>query len=131
MICANAFKHISPKQNFSYKGRSRKTRLGHFKKQGLVQDHHVIPRQHRNHPRLISIDFNINSSQNLVAMPTPKFIKHLRSDRYSHAGGHVKYNALVLHMLNTGKDVNLILQELKQEIRFSTGKLPNESKHLC
>lgn len=130
MSCANAIKItiVTTTCNFRYKGSSRRKHLGHYKKLGLVQDHHVIPQQHRKHPSLHQ--FDIHSSQNLVVLPTPEFMHLLRPDRYSHSGGHKKYNALVLRMLNTGQDVHEILDILKRELRFSTGKLLHNEKHL-
>ena len=125
MSCANAIITLC---KFRYRGLSRRKHLGSYKKQGLIQDHHVIPQQHKNHPSLKQ--FDIHSSQNLVVLPTPKYMSSLRPDRYSHSGGHDKYNSLVLSMLNTGWDVQEILDTLKRELRFSTGKLPHIDKNL-
>lgn len=61
---------------------------------GLVNDHHVIPKQFRNHPVVKTTKFDINGNFNLVIMPTshgitelnmdPKTIPHTNHPRYNH-----------------------------------------------
>ena len=50
---------------------------------GLVQDHHVIPKQFKAHPIIRKTGYDVNESSNIVMMPTPigkRFMK-VRSDR--------------------------------------------------
>ena len=44
---------------------------------GYVNDHHVIPKEHRNHRILQIIDFDIHSNFNLFIMPTKKHLLSL------------------------------------------------------
>ena len=64
---------------------------------GLVQDHHAIPRQWREHPVVRAVNYDFNSSDNIVMMPTPLAFKcmNIRRDRLVHYGGHKKYNLYV------------------------------------
>lgn len=66
-----------------------------FHLDGLVQIHHVFPRQFRNHPTLEG--FDVDSMENLVLMPTKRASArlHLRDDRLIHDGGHTSYNRYV------------------------------------
>lgn len=72
----------------------------HFKKirtkfdlQGMVQIHHIIPRQFRNHPVLKG--FDMESGLNLIFMPTELGKQHLNTMRPTHSGGHSQYNKFV------------------------------------
>ena len=73
-----------------------------------VQDHHVIPKQWRKHPCVTRYDYDINHSKNIIMMPTPlglyKF--DLRQERYTHDGGHYKYNMYVEEMLTSINGIN-------------------------
>lgn len=63
----------------------------------LVQDHHAIPVQWREHPVVRAVNYDFNGSDNIVMMPTPKGKETLnvRLDRLVHYGGHWKYNLYV------------------------------------
>lgn len=63
----------------------------------LVQDHHAIPMQWREHPVVRAVNYDFNGSDNIVMMPTPKGkqILNVRPDRLVHYGGHKKYNLYV------------------------------------
>ena len=63
-----------------------------FGLQGLVQVHHIYPRQFRNHPSLHGLD--VQDAENLLLMPTHRGTKVLRlhSSRLVHDGGHNAYN---------------------------------------
>ena len=66
-----------------------------FHLEGLVQIHHVYPRQFRNHPSLSG--FDVESAENLMLMPTRRGADcmRLRGDRLIHDGGHLGYNRFV------------------------------------
>ncbi len=66
-----------------------------FDLHGLVQVHHIYPRQFRNHPLLRNYD--INDKKNLVLMPTKKGeqLLNIRDDRLIHDGGHASYNRYI------------------------------------
>lgn len=57
---------------FRYRGWDRKV----FKKNknyiGYVNDHHIIPKQHKNHYIIKNTNYDINGNFNLIIMPTKK-----------------------------------------------------------
>ena len=63
----------------------------------LVQDHHCIPYQYRNHKLLIQTNFNVNCSRNILMMPTRLGIKelNLHPNTLIHDGGHPAYNKFI------------------------------------
>lgn len=62
---------------------------------GLAQIHHVIPREHRDHPVVVDAGMHIDCKYNLVLMPTNSGAIRMRPDRYVHDGGHRAYNTFV------------------------------------
>lgn len=62
-----------------------------FHLRGLVQIHHIYPRQFRNHPVLRHYD--VDDASNLMYMPTRAGVEALRTrpDRLVHDGGHPSY----------------------------------------
>ena len=70
---------------------------------GLVQDHHVIPKQWRNHAVIKRAEYDLHSSCNLVMMPTPRAmsVMNLRRDRLVHYKGHPNYNKYVKFYLDS------------------------------
>lgn len=62
---------------------------------GLAQIHHVIPREHRDHPVVLGANMHIDCRFNLVLMPTNAGAIRMRPNRYVHDGGHRAYNAYV------------------------------------
>ena len=73
----------------------------------LVQDHHCIPYQYRNHKLLMQTNFNINCSRNILMMPTRLGIKelNLHPNTLIHDGGHPAYNKFI------GKNLEKIYRE--------------------
>ena len=72
---------------------------------GNVNDHHVIPKQYRNHPLLKEIEYDIDSRFNLLIMPTNKGIKslNLHPNTIYHSP-HPRYN----------KQAKVVLDEIYQ-----------------
>ena len=93
---------------------------------GLVEDHHIIPRQFRNHPTIEKFKYDINASNNLILMP--RFLyKNLRSNRIAHNGNHPAYNAYVENVLNCikhQKDLDDFVDFLKIACRFRPQDIP-------
>ena len=100
-----------------------------FKLKGLVQIHHVIPRQFSNHPALEN--FNVDAENNLIFMPTVRGAQqmHLRPDRLIHDGGHSQYNRYVgryleevSHLPSMLRDrrINDTVDNLRSEMRRHT-----------
>ena len=67
----------------------------------LVQDHHIIPKQWKKHKLIKNINFDINSSNNLIIMPTQKTFLYFNLDPNirTHYIGHPKYNIYVKETL--------------------------------
>lgn len=94
-----------------------------------VQDHHVIPKQWRRHPSVLRFGYDVNSSQNLIMMPTyyGHYKFELRSQRYTHDGGHHKYNVYVGLMLDCIQDEDefeYFICFLKKTLRRGEDNIP-------
>jgi hypothetical protein len=90
--------------SWNYNSQTRKAfRRRHGVVSDFVQDHHVIPKQWRKHPSVLRFGLDINSSQNLIMMPTAygKYRFRLRPERYTHDGGHHKYNVYTKEILDS------------------------------
>jgi len=70
-----------------------------FNLEGMVQIHHIIPRQFRNHPVLKG--FDIEDGQNFIFLPTLVGKKQLNTIRPIHDGGHSEYNKFVGRHIET------------------------------
>jgi|TARA_B000000475_G_C15990183_1_gene444734 hypothetical protein len=81
-----------------------KVRWGLYGK-GLVEDHHIIPKQFKKHPIVVKAGYDIDAGSNLIMLPTRlgKFILHVREDRLIHEGIHTGYNKYIESMLNSIK----------------------------
>ena len=80
---------------------------------GVVQVHHIIPKQHQSHPAVKCANFDVDSSQNLMFLPVHK--SSIRTNRLVHDGGHIKYNTYVLSELNKP---NVHVYDLSKELRY-------------
>ena len=119
---------------FRYRGADRKIFKNKFN--GYVHDHHVIPKQHKNHPVIKITGYDINSNFNLFIMPTKKGIIKLNLDPetiFHHP--HPKYNKYVKYELNymylkynnnNEMEYNLWLfvNYLKQNLRINKDNIP-------
>ena len=93
----------------------------------LVQIHHIIPREFRNHPAIIDSGYNIEDGYNLVFLPTRMGVNglNLHIDRPIHYGGHLLYNRYVGACLDemlagdktNGEDLCRFNRELRQNMR--------------
>jgi hypothetical protein len=84
----------------------------------LVQDHHCIPRQFRNHKLIREIYFDVNCSRNILIMPTRLGVKELNLDPNTlvHEGGHPRYNKYVGSQLEKINDEYDTLDEKRYQI---------------
>ena len=68
---------------------------------GNVNDHHVIPKQHHNHPLLKKIGYDINGRFNILIMPIKIGIYNLNLHPNTiYHGPHPKYNEKVKRNLD-------------------------------
>tara|TARA_A100001015_G_C14634874_1_gene573123 strand:- start:29 stop:409 length:381 start_codon:yes stop_codon:yes gene_type:complete len=121
---------------FRYKGLDRrihKIQKGYI---GFVQDHHIIPKQHRKHPVILENKFDINSNNNIFIMPNKKGIIKFRMDPRTlvHDGPHHLYNCYVgekLDEIYNYKDMEtqsyylwLFVGFLKNNLRINSQNIP-------
>ena len=64
---------------------------------GFIDIHHIVPRQHRNHPTLQAFNYDVEAGYNFCFMPTraAENVLLLRDGRPIHYGGHPRYNQIV------------------------------------
>jgi hypothetical protein len=92
---------INPNSIFRYRGNDRKIFKIWKGYQGFINDHHIIPREHRNHPLIQKTQFDINGNFNLFIMPInkakDKFNLHPNTQYHTN---HPKYNRYVKNKLD-------------------------------
>ena len=66
--------------------------------QELVQVHHIIPLEWKDHSNLF--DYDVYSGYNLMFLPTRKGKEVINTMRRIHDGGHRKYNMFVKEQLD-------------------------------
>lgn len=81
---------------------------------GLVQDHHIIPRQFS---KRVSID--IDTSKNLIMLPTSYGKLFLNTSRPIHENGHPKYNKYIKQLLDQNFTEDLIIAFIRHELLTS------------
>ena len=96
---------------------------------GVIEDHHVIPKQWKNHAVVKKFGYDIDGSANIIMMPTKVGLDvlNVRRNRMTHNGCHVKYNRYVGTLLDTikTKDDLLYLRDfLKGVCRFNHDIIP-------
>mgnify|MGYP006242313703 FL=1 len=90
--------HYKPEYDeYRYGSTQRKVYKKYKNYTNLVQDHHIIPKQWKKHKLIRTINFDINSSNNLIIMPTPKTFLYFNfnSNLRTHYVGHPSYNCLL------------------------------------
>jgi len=98
-----------------------------FNLHDLVEIHHIIPRQLKNHPTIVLSNYDIENGYNLMFLPSNKGkeLLKLHDDRPIHTGGHIAYNYYLKGRLDTMLDQKKIdkidlynlNKELRQELR--------------
>lgn len=86
----------SPKTRFQQVRKSRNL-------QGLVDIHHIIPKQCHNHPTIRMSKYDIENGYNLMFLPTLAGsikIKNLHFSRPIHMNSHKNYNKFVIEVLD-------------------------------
>ena len=93
----------------------------------MVEDHHVIPKEFRNHIIIKKYKYNISSSNNIMMMPNKKGIELLNTNRLLHSGGHLKYNKYVkneLNKINNEEELYQLLNYLKSQMNGNSENIP-------
>lgn len=99
---------------------------------GLIEVHHIVPRQFKRHPTIIFSNYDIENGYNLIFLPNKKgenklYIHH---DRPIHNNGHIKYNQYVKEKLDNifdNRDKKDSLQHLMCELNI---ELRDNMRHL-
>jgi hypothetical protein len=78
---------------------------------GLVQDHHIIPRQFS---RRVNID--IDESKNLIMLPTSYGKLLLNTSRPIHENGHPRYNKYIGQLLDKNLTEEFIIISIRQQL---------------
>lgn len=69
---------------------------------GLIEIHHIVPRQFKRHPTVILSNYDIENGYNFIFLPNKKGEKilNIHSDRPIHNNGHMEYNYYVKEKLD-------------------------------
>lgn len=86
---------------------------------GLVQDHHIIPREFKN---ILNYDSSklinsIDSSKNLMIMPTRYGKLFIKTNRSIHENGHKYYNKYIYNLIIQNNSIDFIIPYVKQQLR--------------
>lgn len=86
---------------------------------GLVQDHHIIPREFKN---ILNYDSSklinsIDSSKNLIIMPTRYGKLFIKTNRSIHENGHKYYNKYIYSLIVQNNSIDFIIPYVKQQLR--------------
>ena len=93
---------------------------------GLIEIHHIIPRQFKRHPTILFSNYDIENGYNLILLPNKKGEKllNIHYDRPIHNNGHIQYNNYVKKRLdyifndrNREENIEQIMCELNIELR--------------
>ena len=86
-----------------------------FGLRGLVEIHHIIPREFATHPTITRAGYDIEDGHNMMFMPSAAGGHVLQTHRPVHSGGHRTYNRWVGEELNA--NLNATSPEHVTELR--------------
>lgn len=112
--------YVCNSYKYYYGSDNRKYIKKRFNVYGLVEDHHIIPKQFRNHPKLKKYNFNISHPSNIMLMPNKLGVYFLYTNRMLHTGGHPQYNKFVgkiLEKVDNEDDLKELIWFLRYSIR--------------
>ena len=86
---------------------------------GLVQDHHIIPRQFRNklNYKTSKLIDSIDSSKNLIILPTRYGRLFINTNRSIHENGHKYYNEYIYSLIKNNFSIDDIIISVRKELR--------------
>lgn len=105
---------------FNYGTIGRKLIKEKFKLNNLVESHHIIPKEFKNHAILKQTNFNVSKNYNIIFMPTYLGKIKLNTLRPIHSGGHIPYNIYVkfcLDQIKNDQELFNFLVFLKKTLR--------------
>lgn len=98
-----------------------------YRIQGLVEDHHIIPKQFTKHHILEKYNYNISAPYNIMMLPNKKGQEFLNTNRLLHSGGHSKYNKYVeekLEDIENEEDLDNLVQYLRLQMYGNPYNIP-------
>lgn len=78
---------------------------------GLVQDHHIIPRQFSQR-----VNIDVDESKNLIMLPTSYGKLFLNTSRPIHENGHPQYNKYIRQLLDQNLTEEFIINLMRQKL---------------
>jgi len=112
---------------FRYGTVSRRNFKARYNLKGLVEDHHIIPKQWRKHYILLDNGYDVAESYNIMMMPNEEGKNVLNTKRLVHSGGHKKYNEYVKEKLSEVKSVEQLhdlVRHLRRNMRGNPDDIP-------
>ena len=91
---------------FRYGGKYRKKYKRANYKQGLIEDHHIIPKQFVNHEIVKKVNFDVACSNNLLIMPSRLAKPIIKDETIIYHKSHHYYNNYVCQQLELIKSKN-------------------------
>ena len=82
---------------------------------GLVQDHHIIPRQFSNR-----VNIDVDALKNLIMLPTSHGKLFLNTSKPIHENGHPKYNKYIEYLLDQNFTEEFIIIFIRQQFLNNT-----------
>jgi hypothetical protein len=104
---------------YHYGSYFRKQIKERYKIRGLVEDHHIIPKEFKRHPIIIIYEYNLSEPKNIMLMPNVIGKQLIKTNRPIHSGGHIKYNKYVssqLSKIKSKEDLNQLVIHLKKSL---------------
>tara|TARA_B110000858_G_C17769563_1_gene458857 strand:+ start:503 stop:865 length:363 start_codon:yes stop_codon:yes gene_type:complete len=110
MILVNLILYLS----FIYSSIYRRNIKKKYLLVGLIQDHHIIPREFSNRLNYTNKFYSIDCSYNLIMLPNTYGKFFINTRRPIHDNGHVNYNKYIKTLLNKYSEEEIILFLRKQ-----------------
>ena len=102
------------KDVFCYNTKLRRNFKNTFFKEGLVENHHIIPKQFKKHELIKKINFDIGRSQNIIFLPNISAQSILNDETQIYHQSHIKYNKYIKQQLDD-INKNVTMDEKKYE----------------
>lgn len=106
------------------------TKRNQYDLNNLVQVHHIIPMQWKNHANLKFIKddeliyYDVKKGYNLILLPTKSGKKKLKTKRRIHDGSHNYYNTYVKELLDSDIDPFDIMLFLRYSLMNNNEDIP-------
>ena len=107
-----SFYNYNPdKDIYRYGSKKRRQYKENTFKKGLVEDHHIIPKQFKNNHFINEIDYDVSCSNNILIMPSFVSSYVLNNDKIIYHHSHRKYNKYIESNIETILNNNMTKDE--------------------